>query len=180
MGPPQLLHRESLRGLGAPELCAIGSVLNHAGGIHPLDRVGHRRGGDHGLAGQHSLSATGNQIRIHQAAGAVVDENRLGNLRQGRQAIAHRLLPAGTPRDPDDGAIRPGRRHQRLNLQLIHRLTDDPDPADHRRGQDRVQGPGQHRPACYLQQQLVPLGPHPATAAGTGDQQMHSQQPPAV
>ena len=173
MGLTQLLDRETLGGLGAPEDRAIRGVLNHALGVDPLDRVGDRCRRDHGRPGIHRGGTPIHQGRIHQAARPVVDQDRARLRRKGRQAVADRVLTGVPPLDPLHGPVGIGRLHQGLDVRAVQLLPHHPNPANAARRQGCVQGPSQHGTSTDLEQQLVALRTHPPTATSTGNQQMH-------
>ena len=175
MGLAEALHPKPLGSLGPPELAAIRGATDCAAGIHLLDRVGDPGGGNHGLPGPHRRPTAGDQLRSHQAAGAVVDQHVLGPCRQGLQAPAYGLLAGVPPLNPNHRPIRLGGVHEGPDRRPIHGLSDQTNPSNLWAGQGGVQGPGQHRPARQGQQQLVPRGSHAPATAGGGNQQMHKR-----
>jgi hypothetical protein len=120
------------------------------------------------------------QLWFDQTAGAIVNQDLLGLIRQSRQAQTYRILAGVTPHDPDHWCQRrSGRctladlRHQGRNRFRIDRLTHYTDPADSPTGEGRLQGPCQQRATSQGKQQFVAVRPHTPATAGCRNQQMH-------
>ena len=177
MGSPQLLNRKTLGSLGCPQPAAIWGGRDGASSIHLLDRVGYGGGGDHRCALLHRSGTAGQQLRLDKTASPVVDQHPTSSCRQGRQPPAHRLLTGVTTLNPLHRQVRLSFSHDRRYRGCINGLAHDADPANGGAGEGRIEGPGQHRPPRHWQQQLVASGPHAASAAGCGDQQMHKRLP---
>ena len=105
MGLAQGTHRKALGRLGCPQQRAIGGPLDAAALPHLFDGVGDRGGGNDAGPGQgrcaEGRATTLQQLWFDQTAGAIVNQDLLGVIRQGRQAQTYRILAGVAPHDPD-------------------------------------------------------------------------------
>lgn len=159
--------------LGGPELRTIGSVSDHALGVHTLDGVSNRSRGNDRTTLQECFRTAIEHLRRQKTTGTVVNENVACISGQCLQTSLHRLLTRAAPFNP--GHWLPRMVKQGRHGGLVHRLTDDTDPIDGRRSAGSFQGPRKNGSPMHSKQKLVAIRPHaPATARGS-NQQMHKR-----
>ena len=93
----KLLNLETLGRLSSPEFGSIRRLPDAALGIHSLDRVRHRCGGNQRHTRLDPLGAAIQERRLHQAASTVVDQHMLGPGRKARQTSQYRVLTRVAP-----------------------------------------------------------------------------------
>ena len=131
-----------------------------------LDRVGHRRRGDHGVgAGLRELDErSAEQLGIGERAGRIVDDDRI-SVARGVERKPDRLR-AHRPAGHRNGSGRRG--IERLRRQRHH------DPLDRVDRAEGIDAPFEHRPPRKCDERLGPAGPKAlATSRGHDQRDRH-------
>jgi hypothetical protein len=136
-----------------------------------LDRVAHRDGGDGGAVRARGVDGAGDRLERHERARRIVNHDDVGAVRRPRQAVGHRVLPAGAARYEGDGR---GRRTPALAGagQMIVRQRHH-DVADAIAGGQGGAAHLEDRAAADVEELLGPIGAETQASSPGGDDGGH-------